>query len=318
VWYYLFQQPWSMFPWTLATLVGLVGSARSVFRGDAPSVRFLWCWALLPVIFFSLFKGKHHHYMLSCLAPTAALAALGARSLWRWMRDWPSPWRRPWFWLTLALPAAVLIMVFGRKIPGPEWVRWIIAAGCPVAAALAAWLSCNRNGRVAFVGACVGVVAINSFFYIHRARYLDSYEGDEAFVDQVKAIASNDRPLLVICDVHPLTSSWLLYYLGERAQLLHNITFLRDDRLTAPQVYLVCRHEEEAALAEYGVARELARSARTRGEGSAEQRWTLYDLRFHPHLARMPGDVRISPLQATGRAPGPFLGRSLAASNASP
>src|SRR5262249_43993530 len=119
-------------------------------------------------------------------------------------------------------------------------------------------------------------------------------------------------PIFVAVDDHPLNSSWLLFYLGDRSRLLHNLTFLRDDRIKQAEVYLICRQRDEATLAEYGVAERLVQSGHARGEASPHDRWTLYKLRFYPHLARVSGDVRISPLQATGRRPGPFLGRSVA------
>jgi 4-amino-4-deoxy-L-arabinose transferase-like glycosyltransferase len=316
-WYYLVQQPWNLFPWTIGVVVGLAVTARAVRDGASPALRFLWCWALLPVAFFSLFKGKHHHYMLSCLAPAAALGAVGTVHLWRKIIDGPAWLRRVWPPLLLVgLPGAVVIAVFGAKIPGPGWVRWAAVAGMPCVVFAACWSATRRRGRLAFAGFFALVVAVNCLAYTHRSLYLDSYVADRAFVEEVKAAAEPRTPLLVVFDEHPLNSSWLLYYLGENARLLHNLTFLRDDRIAAPEAFVVCRQRDESALTEYGVAERVAQSAKARGELSPGDRWTLYRLRFHPHLARMPGDVRISPLQATGRQPGPFLGRSFAAGKA--
>jgi hypothetical protein len=136
---------------------------------------------------------------------------------------------------------------------------------------------------------------------------MDSYVADRTFVAQAQSL-SEDQPLLVINDEHPLNSSWLVYYLGEHSRLLHNHTFLRDDRIETATAYVICRQRDEAVLAEYGNAQMLAQSAKARGELSQGDRWTLYKLKFHAHLVRLPGNVRISPLQATGRKPGPFLG----------
>jgi 4-amino-4-deoxy-L-arabinose transferase-like glycosyltransferase len=312
-WYYFVNQPWSLFPWSIPVLIGLAVTAKMVHRGASLPLRYLWCWALLPVLFFSLFKGKHHHYLLSCLAPASALGAIGAVALWRRVREQPKWLRTPWNpVLLLGIPGTVLVILIRHKIPGPEWVSWLLAAGWPAVLALSWYVSCRRNGRMAFVGACAIIIAVDYLFYVHRSRYLDAYEGDQVFVLAAKALPADGRPLLVIGDKHPLTSSWLLYYLGEKTQLLHNITFLRDDRLTVPEAYVICRHFDGPLLAEFGDAEEILQSAQTRGEASPADRWTLYLLRFHPHLARMPGNVRISPLQATGRAFGPFLGQELA------
>ena len=51
----------------------------------------------------------------------------------------------------------------------------------------------------------------------------------------------------------------------------------------------------------------LFESARSRGESSPEFRLGLYRVCLSERIARHPGDVYISPMQATGRAPGPLL-----------
>jgi hypothetical protein len=99
----------------------------------------------------------------------------------------------------------------------------------------------------------------------------------------------------------------VLFYLGDRAQLLHNITFLRDDRVRVLDVLIVAHAFEEANLKEYGTPQVVLQSRSSNGEQSPADRWTLFRLRFHDRLVRVPGDVDISPMQATGRAPGPFL-----------
>ena len=137
-WYYLVQQPWNLFPWTVPALIGLMATARVVFRLDrsmegtgdrgqetgdrgqgtedrrqkpdlgfnvpcplsplpySKGLRLIWAWAILPIVVFSLFRGKHHHYMLSCLAPWGVLSAFGARAVWRELQTYPDWLRRPW------------------------------------------------------------------------------------------------------------------------------------------------------------------------------------------------------------------------------
>ena len=112
-------------------------------------------------------------------------------------------------------------------------------------------------------------------------------------------------------EFHPLNAAWPVYYLGPRTQLLHHITFLSSDRITAPEVYVVARRvvnqqSMESVLANYGEVSRLFESPKTRGESSPADRYTLFRLRFFPDLVRYP-EPPVNGMQATGRAPGPTL-----------
>ncbi len=284
-------------------------SAR-VFRNDVPAARFLWCWAIVPVLFFSLFKGKHHHYMLSCLAPAAVLGAWGAREFWQGMQRWPNWLRRPWISLPLCgLPGAALIYLLRRKIPGPDWVHLVWIIFWPSVTLAAWWIVSRWNQRAAFAGFCAVVVVVNLAVYEYRTRFADDYINDLAFVHETESLVPPGEPLLVMGEGEPLNPSWHLFYFRGRAQILHNETYLRDERLPSREVYLICRPRDEPLLKEYGQLQMLAQSRRTRFERSSADRYTLYSLSFNPDLKRVPGDVRMTPLQATGRDPGPFLGK---------
>lgn len=76
-WYYLMTAPWQLLPWTPALLLIVAPSlARAWRQPDSPD-RFIWCWALVPIVLLSLFQGKHHHYIISCLCALSPLCALG-------------------------------------------------------------------------------------------------------------------------------------------------------------------------------------------------------------------------------------------------
>ena len=108
-------------------------------------------------------------------------------------------------------------------------------------------------------------------------------------------------------DDAPLNASWLLYYLDGRGTLLHNLTFLKADNICEKEVYLIARQKQEPKLRQYGTFQTVLQSKHSRYEEGPADRYTLYRLRFHPDLERTSGPVPISPLQATGRAPGPDL-----------
>src|SRR5262245_1973000 len=92
-WYYYFHVlPAILAPWTVAALVGLVLTARVALSGPTGN-RFVWCWAWLPLLFFSIPQGKHHHYLLHLVPAWAILSAIGCRSMWQWASQLPA-WGR--------------------------------------------------------------------------------------------------------------------------------------------------------------------------------------------------------------------------------
>src|SRR5262249_20109678 len=146
-WYYLVHLPWNLFPWTAPALVGLAATARPAFRERSPAARYLWCWALLPVAFLSLPQGKHHHYLLPCLAPWAVLSAVGAVRVWQVLREAPGRLRQSWLAaLALGLPVDLALLVWGKRLPGPAWQVPVLLAGWPVCVAAFWWAAGRRDG----------------------------------------------------------------------------------------------------------------------------------------------------------------------------
>jgi 4-amino-4-deoxy-L-arabinose transferase-like glycosyltransferase len=284
-----------------------------VFRGEAPALRFLWCWAIGPILFFSLFKGKHHHYMLSCMAPAAVIAAYGARWCWVWAQSSPDWLRRPWLSLPLlGIPGVIAMVLLRAKMPGPDWVIaawmsfWIVVCWT-------SWWAVGRpDGRLAFTGFCAIVIGVQCVVYEYRTAFAEEYTDDVEFIHRVPAYVTSERPLFVLGECDPLNPSWPLFYLNGQGRLLHNNTYLLDEQITTPQVLVVCRQRYLCHLEPYGTTELLAQSKRARYERSADERYSLYALTFYLQLQRVPANVRMTPLQATGRAEGPFLGQSAA------
>ena len=99
-WYYAAHVPYVLLPWTLPALFGLWMTRKAALTGPGPE-RFLWCWSILPPLVFSLSDGKHHHYLLQCIAPWAVLSVTGARAIWQFHRE-----RMPKWWQDPLIPAA--------------------------------------------------------------------------------------------------------------------------------------------------------------------------------------------------------------------
>lgn len=306
IWYYAVQLPWIVFPWTIAAVVGVVATARRACNERYSAERFLWSWALIVPICFSLPQGKHHHYLLHCMAPWAVLSALGARRLWEMQLAAPRWLRRPVVaTLVLGVPIAAALGLVRHHVPGPEWLIPCLMVGAPLCVLAGWWSATHADARVAFGGLMTLIVALHCAGWSHRTRYLDRYAEDSRFLSDLRQ-APLGGPLYVAADRHPLDASWLLFYTANHAGLLHNLSFLRDDRIEESEVFVLTRAYNEKLLWCYGEAVPVAQSNETRGEHSPQDRWTLFRLRFHEDLVRH-RPLRISPMQATGRAFGPYL-----------
>ncbi len=254
-WYYFLQWPWVVFPWPIQVIVGFFGTRAQAFKVKASPERFLWCWALMPILFFSIPQGKHHHYLLQTMAPWAVLGAVGWTRLWNWF--------------------------FAQRYQEYN-LRWLLA-------------TC-----LLYVGAYWGA-------YAFVTAHWNLYREDSQFLQAARTQVPAGERILVMDDDAPLNASWLLYYLQGQGTLLHNITFLRSDDLPEHDVYLIVRQKEEPALSQYGTFQMLLASEHSRYQNESTDRYALYRLQLHPDLKRVHGPVPINPLQATGRAPGPYL-----------
>jgi hypothetical protein len=128
-----------------------------------------------------------------------------------------------------------------------------------------------------------------------------------AFLKAAAELAPADRPLACCVDDGSLDFFRTLFYL-RRAELLHNLTFLRESRFaSASEVYVVTLGRHEMGLREFGEVDVLGRSEKSRWDKGESERLTLFRVRFHPTLARTADRPYITPAQAMYRAEGPFL-----------
>lgn len=111
-WFFVPVVIWALLPWTAllpASLAGLARRAGGAFklRPAASPELFLWLWAGIVVLFFSLSHSKLIPYILPALPPLAILAALKVESLTEG-RTTVTPWLRG-----LVLFALMAVTVFG-------------------------------------------------------------------------------------------------------------------------------------------------------------------------------------------------------------
>jgi len=309
VWYYFANLPIILFPWFVPALIGLAVTARAAVK--QPSLeRFLWCWAWLPLLFFSVPHGKHHHYLLHCLTPWAVLGAVGARRIWQWLTTQAPGW------IQSPLLPVVLFGVGGdgalfllrHKLPGVSNMFPALLIACPALVFTLWWSLTRPRAAAAFAGVFGFLVAGYCLAWVYRTNHLNRYTHDTAFVTRARQTVPNDLPIYVKCDNHPLNGSWLLFYLGDNTVFLHNLTFLRDANIREHTLYLVGRIQDEDELKKYGHPEILDHSAHTRGQTSDRDRYALFRFTYRDDLTRLPASrVRITPCQAAARERGPDL-----------
>jgi 4-amino-4-deoxy-L-arabinose transferase-like glycosyltransferase len=338
--YYLKTILWTMAPWTPACAIGLLATARRAVLGGAlppptpfdptsrtplalafPAAnpyRFIWCWAIAPLILFSIPHGKHHHYLLPFLAPWAILGAFGLIEIARPLlaRRGPTWLRDPWIAIAIfALPAVGAIGWFHARLPGPSAVDLAWMAGWTLAVALF-FLALRRASAPLLLGVVLGVLfAGYCWAETFVAGPTDQTVDDTAFLHRVATRLSPTMPLYINARLHPtgnLDFFRIQFYTPPTAVLLHNLSYLRDEKITAPTVYVITRAGDAPRLATLGETTVVDQSLQSHEQKEGGGPFTLFRLRFAPNLRRYPATQPITNLQAMGRAPaGPWLGPAM-------
>jgi 4-amino-4-deoxy-L-arabinose transferase-like glycosyltransferase len=308
-WYYAEMLPLVIFPWTLPAGFGL-WITRTKARGRYSPERFLWTWALLTPLLFSLPDGKHHHYLLQCMAPWAVLAALGSGRLWRYVQQGPGWLRQPaWTLLAVALPADLLLAAVRSRIPVPGEVMVGLMLAVPVIVLAGSWAITRRTSPLAATALFALLFVVYSAVGALQKRFGSGYLDDRVFLKQVARLIPEGRTCYVAFDERQLLQTFhVLFHTRTQRKLLHNLTYLRDSRILEKDVYVVTRALDAAALTEYGRVDTLLTSAHSPGERSPAERRTLFRIHLDDHLERQDASqVRVSPMQAIHRERGPFL-----------
>jgi 4-amino-4-deoxy-L-arabinose transferase-like glycosyltransferase len=257
-WYYLMVLPLALAPWTWATVIGLVDTARRAWQERGSPERFLWCWALTGLLILSLPARKHHHYLVPILLPWAILSALG-----------------------------------------------VVAVGRRFAASGNSW---GLNpGRIA--GTVVGVfILCAAYVQIRIAGRDDATVAERRFLQEVEKYAPLDEPIFINSDIGSLGFFRLQFCSPHWPRLLHNLSFLRDQELTNPVVYVITRAKDEPELQRLGETQVVTAADTSRHEQSPGQRFTLFRVVLSPNLRRYALPPYIGVMQAMHRKTGPSCG----------
>jgi 4-amino-4-deoxy-L-arabinose transferase-like glycosyltransferase len=310
-WYYWATLPWALLPWTPLVIAGLAITFRKAWLARSLPERFLWCWSVGTVAFFSIPDGKHHHYLVPCLPPWAMLGALGLAWARQRIVAWESPLKSP------SLAAAVVglggglaLWMLRAKIPGPDWIVPLGMLLLPMATFLLAWAwqqpHAIRGGVVAFAV----LVAVYGAGYVYVGRYLEHGREDWEFLMAVRDHARTAKdPMYVNAELRScLEVNRVLIHLDRDTRTIHNLSYLLDAELQPETILLVTLARDQARLARVGEPRVILQSTRSRRELSPGERLTLFEVRLDPERPRFSNHLPIRQQQIKHREPGPFLG----------
>jgi 4-amino-4-deoxy-L-arabinose transferase-like glycosyltransferase len=314
-WYYPVNLLGRGLPWTPFAIVALFLTARQAWIERDRAMRFLWCWAIVPIIVLSIPHRKHHHYLVPSLAPWAILGAVGISAIAGDLFKGPVWSRRPRFGLlVVGLPVAVGIGVLGwyRLLSPNVGVRAQIisaailvglVAGCVWLFYYGLWTS---NRRWLLVALLVGIGGAYSWSQTHLR---DETVADTQFLKKdVEAVVPKDKLLAIDAGIGPLDFFRVQFYLRSNAILLHNLSFLRSDRIHADDVYVVTQVGDLDSLKSLGDAELVSQSLRP--VRINVPKLGLFHLTFAPDLKRYPVP-KVSPMQAMMREAGPWCGPAI-------
>ncbi|HWE01779.1 MAG TPA: phospholipid carrier-dependent glycosyltransferase [Tepidisphaeraceae bacterium] len=309
-WYFPVALAGLCMPWIWASVIGFLATRHTALRDRRSGLRFLWCWAIVPVVLLSIPHRKHHHYLVPSLAPWAILSAVGVMAVGRGMMNPVRKAVHPLIVMAVvAILAAAGLTIFRHRITAPWPAVFGLATvliACVGYFSLGMW---RRNGTMAAAACFMGI----AIAYCWGQDFTpDMVAQDTAFLRRVDAEVPADQPLYVNSDLGGEMDFFRnQFYLRPTAGLLHNLTFLRNEKITAPDVWVVTRHRDLEKLRQLGRVEVADESLKSRREKSPEDRFTLFHLYFQPGLKRYPLPGYVNTLQAMDRQKGPYCGPRL-------
>jgi 4-amino-4-deoxy-L-arabinose transferase-like glycosyltransferase len=266
----------------------------------------------VPIVVLSLPHRKHHHYLVPSLAPWAILAAYAAGPVGLRMFKDPEWLRRPIFGLSvLALPVVAVIAFLAHKkllSPNPQLSAQLESAAILIALTLfGVWLYYfglqTKTPKWMLAAIVLGIGGAYSWSQTHLR---DDTVADTQFLrNQVEAVVPKDKLLAIDAAIGPLDFFRVQFYLRGDAILLHNLTYLRSDKIQSQDMYVVAQPTDLAALQTLGDAEMLSES--TRPPRKDVPHLALFHVIFSPDLHRY-APPPVSPMQAMMRQPGPWCG----------
>jgi len=253
-------------------------------------------------------------YYFECLTwvpqPWTIPAMLGlALSFKRLWRDGAAADRLVWCWAWM--PLLVFSLSQGKH---HHYMLHYLAPWAILAAQGVAWVwqrlaerwSLARPGA-ALVSGFAALFVLYAAGFAYKGAYLNRSVEDTAFLREVRQAVPLNQPLLVESATEALEGLRMQFYVGDSVFFLHNLSYVRDDRIPGQDVYVVTRYNRRPFLEAYGQAEPIMKCKHSRREPDETARWTLFHLHLRNDLERKHAPERITPMQAMYREPGPDL-----------
>jgi 4-amino-4-deoxy-L-arabinose transferase-like glycosyltransferase len=208
VWFFLPVLLAGTFPWSIVALSNL----RSRWISEEPSDRrlrfYLLLWLIVPLIFFSLSRGKQEQYMLPLVPAVALLVASRWKGRPRGIRV------AAVLWGVLGL-AMLIVAALGVPNLDTDRVSTAVAVQTTIAfgvaalvGAVVAWIGASRRRQLAVIGLALPLMA----FPVVTAGLLESVAADRSargLAAEVEGHLSPDTELLWIESYAPGVSFYL-------------------------------------------------------------------------------------------------------------
>ncbi len=305
--YYLENMPAITSPWTIFSLIGIIVCLKPVFSERFSAIRFTFCWAVLPIIIFSFSQSKHHHYMLHITGAWALYAALSLRWVWEWILCIPQKIRNPIVGLILSVVLTIPLWFLHNKLHASLFWTGMLIFGIVICSTLLFLGFARRQGIISFAAFICAILFIAMFGYTFIAAYTDQTIDDTKFLQAVKDEVPENALLLHNADHRGGMDFFrVMFYIPDRAILIHNETYLQQSKYIGKTVYLIDRSSQEKKLEEYGKVVIISQSIHSRRENEHAGKLTLFKIEINPELPPKKY-IKIDAMQAMGRRSGPHL-----------
>ncbi len=290
--------------WLLCAAIAISWPLAAYLR--YPDVLALWRFDLLGRLdgSYAAITEPWWYYLAMWPGAVAPWTPLAAAGLFLASRDGRFG-RDPRYRLLLVWAVVPLLLLSAASGKHHHYMVQALAPWAMLSALAGRWLWQRLpralRARPVWIG---GTAAIATIYFALHSLYLpvsDQCRDDTALLRAIRAQRAPGQMLVANADLRSMDLFRNLFYLDSDVRTVHTLAELDDERFAVPEVFVLTRARDRAALEAFGDVSLLLQSAHTRRESGPEDRLTLFRLRYRPGLERRRHDRRITPMQAMYR-----------------